>query len=217
MTAPRLFSILRRKPGLIDLITPIRPASELVEQYRLKADVANNPGGLFATTVMTVPRTGKVDPAVAGPQHVIQPGENVRMIFKPSNFSLSDTDAFWIKLVYIDGASAEMVTPAPGAATLVLPPFTGPLQSGFTASAPTGTGIADALQLDLPRAMENVRILNLDGANPLYVAFDPGGPEMLIPFGKELTGFFGLVSTMFVRSTGGAVQFTTSFTFANPR
>ena len=215
MSAPRLFSILRRKPGLIDLITPIRPQSEAVESYRLKTDTT--PGGAFATTCMTAPRTGKVDPAVAGPQHVIQPGENVRLIFKPSNFSLSDTDAFWIKLVYVDIANAEMVTPAPGAPTLVLPPFTGPVQTGFTATAPVGAGFANSLQLDLPRAMENVRILNTDGANPLFVAFDPGGPEMEIPFGKELVGFFGLVPTMFVRSTGGAVKFTTTFTYATPR
>lgn len=215
MSVPRRFSILRRKVGLVDLITPIRPGSEGVAQYRLKTDTA--PTGAFGTAVMTVPLTGLVDPAVAGHQHVIQPGENVRMIFKPGNYSLSDTDAFWLRLFYIDGAGAEMSNPAPGAATLVLPPFSGPGQSGFTATAPVGAGFANSVQIDLPRAMENLRVMNNDGTNPLFVAFDGGGPEIKIPAGKEITGFLGTASSLFVRSTGGSVEFTTTFAYASPR
>jgi len=214
MSAPRLFSILRRKAGLIDLITPIRPESEGVAYYRLKKDT--DPGGAFASVVLTAPRTGLIDPAVAGNHHVIQPGENVRMIFNPSNYTLSDA-AFWVKLVYVNAALSEMVSPAPGAATLVLPPFTGPIQTGFSGTAPVGAALANSLQIDLPRAMDNFRIRNLDTTNPLFVATDPGGPEMQVVAGMELAGFSGLVSTLFVRSTGGTVAFTATFAYATPK
>lgn len=215
MSVPRRFSILRRKPGLVDLITPIRPFSEGVETYRLKTDTS--PTGAFGTTVMTVPRTGKVDPSLQGPQNVIQPGENVRMIFKPSDWSLSDTDAFWLKLVYVNAANVELVTPTPSAPCLVLPPFSGPGQFGFTATAPVLASFANSIQIDLPRSMENLKVMNNDSTNPLFVAFDGGGPEIKIPAGKEITGFLGTASSLFVRATGGSVEFTTTFTYAFPR
>lgn len=209
MTA-RLFSILRRKAGLVDLITPFQGPSTGVVQYRLKTDT--NPFGSFSTTVMTVPRTGFIDKDVAGAHNVIQPGDNVRIIFKPSNFGLSDTAAFYLKLVFIDGANAEMVTPAPSAGTLVLPPFTGPVQSGFTATAP-----ASVTQVDLPRAMENVRVLNLESSNGLAVSFQDGGPEITVPAGKELSGFYGTASSIWAHGVGGTAQFSISFTYASPR
>jgi len=214
MSVPRRFSVLRRAPGLIDIITPLRPVSEGVEQYRLKADTS--PTGAFATTVMTVPRTGKIDPAFQGPQTVIQQGENVRMVFKPSDYTLSD-DALWLKLVYINAAVAEMVSPTPSAPTLVLPPFTGPGLFGFTATASVGASFANSLQIDLPRAMESIRVMNNDGANPLFVAFDGGGPEIKIPAGKDLIGYLGNAASIFVRTTGGPAEFTATFAYAFPR
>jgi len=209
MTA-RLFSILRRKVGLVDLIAPAQAPSTGVVQYRLKMD--STPTGSFSTNVMTVPRTGYVDPSVAGPQHVIQPGDNVRVIFKPSNFGLSDTAYFWVKLVYIDAANAEMVSPAPGAATLVLPPYSGPVMSGFTATAPSS-----AAQIDLPRVMENFRIFNSESSTALAIAFQEGGPEVTVPAGKEISSFDGNVSSIWIHGVGGTAQFSASFTYAFPR
>lgn len=343
MSSPRLFSILRRKPGLIDFITPIRPQTEGVEGYRLFTDtnpgggfgltaatgtltltgnvtagdqvtigtktytftsplgpadgdvlrgaaatnsldnlisaINNAPGGagsgvlwaaattangfvsavagagdtmvvtalvagpsgnLIATTVpvdaggviswggltlsgstgsavLTAPRTGLVDPAVQGNQHVIQPGENVRMIFKPSNFGLPDSGVFWVKLGYVDGGGLDMVSPAPSAVTLVLPPPTGGVQSGFTGTAPLGANLAASLQIDLPRSMENLRIRNLELATPLHVAFDPGGPEIQVPGGQETVAWTGLISTIFVRGAGATAAFTATFSPAFPK
>lgn len=206
----RNFSILRRKAGLIDLQTPLQPQSAGVKAYRLKTDTT--PSGAFGTTVMTVPNTGFLDPDVKGTHSVIQPGNNVRMVFKPSNFGLSDTAAFWLKLVFIDDADAEMVSPAPSAATLIAPPSAGPEQMGFTGSAPLS-----ALRIDLPRAMDNFRIRNLDAANALMVAFQEGGPEVTVPFGQENSGIYGLVSSIWVRGVGGTVSFSTTYTPASPR
>jgi hypothetical protein len=213
----RLFSILRRKPGLIDFITPRRPFSDAVAQYSLRTDAAGNPLGAFATVVMTVGPNGMVDPDVQGPQHVAQPGNNVRCIFKPSNFGLSDTDAFWLKLVYVDSLGVDMPIPAASAATLILLPPTMPFMTGFNAIAPVGVAVANSVQVDLPRGMENFRIRNLDAGNPLYVATQEGGPEFVVPPGKENTSFYGLVSSFWVRSTGAPVAFSAQFVYANPR
>jgi hypothetical protein len=210
----RLFSIIRHKPGLVDLITPIVNWTLGIDGYRLKTDT--DPGGAFATTVLTTTNTGYVDPAVAGNQHVIVPGENVRMVFKPSTFNLPDNGAFWLKLLYLSGG-VEQSSPAPSAPTLILPPYTAPIQTGFTATAPHGADIAHSLQIDLPRAMENMRIRNLDSANSLSVAFDAGGPEVTVPFGQETVAFSGVVTSLWVRGTAGTISFTTTFTYAFPR
>jgi hypothetical protein len=203
----RNFSILRRRAGLVDLVTPLKLVTPSVKSYRLKTDTT--PSGAFATTVMTVSRTGFVDKDVAGAHNVIQPGENVRMIFKPSNFGLSDTAPFWLKLVYIDEADAEMVTPAPSAPTLIGSPNEGYPQVAFTASAPLS-----ALRIDLPRTLENVKLRNLEAANTLMVAFQEGGGEATIPFGTENVGVQGGVSSIWVRGVGGAVSFSFTGTYA---
>lgn len=215
----RLFSILRRKPGFIHFVTPLLdPIATGVVKYRLKTDT--NPGGTFTTVVATVTNLGLVDPAVAGPQNPIQPGKNVQILMKPSNYGLPDSAFFWLKLVYVDAGGSEMTNPAPGAATLVLPPFVGNEQSGFSATAPTGTTIADSLRIDLPRQMSNFRLKNLSATIPLFVAFQEGGPEITVPgqaSSQESIGFEGIVSSIWVRGSGGTAAFTTQFTYANPR
>lgn len=225
----RLFSILRRKPGLIDFVTQIRPESEGVFKYRLKTDT--DPGGSFTTTVIESRVGGFVDPSVAGPQNVIQPGNNVRIVFNPFNYVLTDS-FFWLKLVYVDASNAEMTSPAPSAATLVLPPYVGNEQAAFSATAPNGSDISQSLQIDLPRMMDNVRVRNLgapvgggfsggtfDSVSPgpvLYVAFQEFGPEIALPPGIESVGFSGIVSSLWVRADGATSGFTAQFRYANP-
>lgn len=215
----RLFSILRRKPGFIHFTTPLLDATTTgVVRYRLKTDT--DPGGTFATTVTTVTNTGLVDPAVAGPQNPIQPGKTVQILMQPSNYGLSDTSYFWLKLVYVNSAGAEMTNPAPSAATLVLPPYVGNEQSGFNATAPSGLSLANSLRIDLPRQMSNFRLRNLSTTIPLYAAFQEGGPEVIVPgqaSSQESIGFDGMVSSIWVRGYGGTAAFSAQFTYANPR
>jgi len=213
----RLFSILRRNPGLIDFVTPIRPDSEGVYKYRLKTDTT--PSGSFSTTVIESRVGGFVDPTVAGPQNVIQPGNNVRIVFNPNNYSLTDA-YFWLKLVYVDSSNSEMSSPAPSAATLVLPTFVGNEQSGFNATAPDGSTIANSLRIDLPRQMSNFRVRNLSTTVNLFVAFQEGGPEVVVPgqvSSQESIGFDGIVSSLWVRGSGATAAFSAQFTYANPR
>lgn len=211
----RLFSVLRRKSSLLDFSIPPRPLSEGVAGYRFKTDT--DPGGTFATTAFTSPIYGFVDPEVAGPQHVIQPGNNIRVIIDPSKHGIDDNYAFWVKLVFVDGADAEMTDPVPSAATLVLPPFVGNEQSGFNGTAPSAVDLAHSLRIDLPRSMENFRIRNLETTRSLQVAYQEGGPEITIPAGVESSEIYGLVSSIWVRGVGGTAAFTAQFVYANPR
>lgn len=211
----RLFSVLRRKSSLLDFIIPMRPYAEGVGGYRFKTDT--DPGGMFATTAFDSPISGFVDPEVAGPQHVIQPGNNARIIIDPSKHGIDDNYAFWVKMFFLDYAGAEMSNPAPSAATLVLPPFVGPEQSGFSGTAPSGVALANSLRIDLPRSMENFRIRNLDDADDLMVAYQEGGPEVTIPPGVESSEIYGLVSSIWVRGDSANVEFTAQFVYANPR
>jgi hypothetical protein len=215
----RLFSILRRKPGFIHFSTPLLDFSSTgVLKYRLYTDTS--PDFPSPTEVTTVTNTGLVDPDVSGPQNPIQPGKTVQILMKPSNYGLPDSAFFWLKLVFVDSSDSEMTSPAPGAATLVLPPFVGNEQSGFNATAPSGTTIADSLQIDLPRQMSNVRVRNLSTTIPLYVAFQEGGPEIVVPgqtSSQESVGFDGIVSSIWVRGSGGTAAFSVQFAYANPR
>ncbi len=211
MTA-RLFSIIRRRTGIIDFITPIQPPDSGVVGYRLKSDT--DPAGLFSTTVITTKLYGYEDPDVRN-MSPIMPGEHVRITIKPQNFGLTD-DYFWLKLVFVDSSNAEMTSPAPSAPTLVLPPFDGPAQAGFNSTAPSGVDLAHSLRIDLPRVMDNFR-LRVIGTPSIYLAFQEGGPEVIVPSGQENIGYDGLVSSFWVRGSGDSSAFSAQFRYANPR
>jgi hypothetical protein len=140
-------------------------------------------------------------------------------VFNPNNYSLTDA-YFWLKLVYVDSSNSEMSSPAPSAATLVLPTFVGNEQSGFNATAPDGSTIANSLRIDLPRQMSNFRVRNLSTTVNLFVAFQEGGPEVVVPgqvSSQESIGFDGIVSSLWVRGSGATAAFSAQFTYANPR
>jgi hypothetical protein len=222
----RLFSILRRKPGFIHLVTPLLDFQKTgVLKYRFYTDTDDDPNFTAPAEIITVTNTGFVDPAVAGPQNPIQPGNNVQLLLKPSSSLLAhpipDTSHFWLKLVYVDASGSEFASnPAPSAPTLVLPPFVGNEQAGFNSTAPSGSSITDSLQIDLPRQMSNFRVRNLSTSVNLYVAFQEGGPEIVVPgqaSSQESIGFEGIVSSFWIRGSGATCAFSCQFTYANPR
>lgn len=224
----RIFSIIRRKPGFIHIVTPLLDFQKTgVIKYRFYTDADDDPNFTAPAEVITVTNTGFVDPAVAGPQNPIQPGNNVQLLLKPSSsrlaYSLPDTAHFWLKMAYVDSTDADIVTPAslaPSAPTLVLPPFVGNEQAGFNSIAPSGSTIANSLQIDLPRQMSNFRVRNLSTSVNLYVAFQDGGPEIIVPgqtSSQESIGFEGIVSSFWIRGGGATCAFSCQFTYANPR
>jgi hypothetical protein len=247
----RLFSILRRKPGFIHLVTPLLDFQKTgVLKYRFYTDVDDDPNFTAPTPVITVSNTGFIDPAVAGPQNPIIPGNNVQLLLKtemsltpglghppnnpppisppvdlsPYTYPLPESAHFWLKLVYVDSTGADMSPPpaivTPSAPTLVLPPFVGNEQAGFNSTAPSGSDITDSLQIDLPRQMSNFRVRNLSTSVDLCIAFQEGGPEIIVPgqsSSQESIGFEGIVSSFWIRGSGNTCAFSCQFTYANPR
>jgi hypothetical protein len=89
-------------------------------------------------------------------------------------------------------------------------------------AAPAATSSAASLQLDLPFVMQNYQIHNEDATNALYVATEQGGPEQECPGGTaaifpQYQTVWGAQSSLWVRGSGGAVDFSATFTLAFPR
>jgi len=214
----RIFSVIRRRPGIVDVLTP---RVNGVEGYRFKA--ATNFDAVFGT-IFTSPKFGFMDTVGVDQRKIeAQPTrDQVRMVFNPATYALTDTQHFWLKLFHVDGAGVETAVSAP---TLVLPDDTQFLHRGIghiliRGSAPSGATVASSLQLDLPRLLTDWRILNEESARDAYVAFEPGGPEFRLKQNSTLPQyltFTGQSASILVRGDGGTATLSIQATVANGR
>jgi len=129
-----------------------------------------------------------------------------------------DTKPFWLQFFPMIGAGEG----TPGAPTLVLPDSA---NNGLgivviEGTAPSGADSGDALQLDLPRLMDDFTVHNREGATSLFVSMEFEGAE------KEFKGgtlspvslsYTGTQSQLFVRGGGATAEFSASFTSVFPR
>lgn len=217
----RLFGIARRRPNYVDLITPFTYG---VDGYRLKW--AANFDAAF-TTFITSSNVGFVDPAVnravidsqpmGGFTGLANSGRNIRIVFNPASYSITDTSAFWLQFVPVTGG----VEGTAGAPTLVLPDSAnhGVGITTIHGSAPSGVASANSLQLDLPRLSEDFHIYNEDGANSLFVSTEQSGHETQVKPSpaEQMHMLRGTQGSLWVRGGGGAVVFSARFTLAFPR
>ncbi len=200
----RLFSILRRKPGYVDLVTPLVPGP--TNTYRLKW--ASNFDGSFST-FLTVGHSGYLDPSIPSIiQGVLQP-DIVRLVFNPTTFSIPDTAPIWLKLVRVVGG-VEGTSTAP---TLVLPPNYGMPSLAISGTAPLGANITESLQIDFPRTMGELRLHNEDNQH-LALAFSETGPEitLLNDTQPQYISLKAGVGSIWVRGISGTAKFSATFT-----
>lgn len=222
----RLFSIIRRRPNYVDVVTPFNYNAD---GYRLKW--AANFDGAF-TTMFTSTNVGFVDPAInpyaidaqpmGGSTGLAGSSRNIRIVFDPATYGITDTSSFWLQFVQTVGG----VEQTPGAPTLVLPDSALKGQGIVTihGNAASATSSAGALQLDLPFRMQNFQIHNEDGANYLYVSTEASGAEQQLrpdTFAQYST-LWGAQPSIWVRgatptNTGAPVAFSATFTLAFPR
>lgn len=218
MSQSRLFSVLRRKAGVLDMMIPNRPG---VNGFILKS--APNWDGSF-TALSGFPafiscEGGWIDADLRGAAHVIQGGDHTRVIFKPSNHGLSDTGPLWLQVACTRaGVEQTNGTDGPGAPTILFGVNDAPnAMQTIAGTTATLASLALSQQIDFQRSMENVRIRN-NGTNDMSVAFNPEGPESTIKGnGGEFVGYSGTVSSLFVRTTTGTSAFTVTCTVAVPR
>lgn len=178
----RLFSMIRRRPNHVDIVTPFTYG---VDGYRLKW-ASNFDSGSF-TTFITSTNVGFVDPNINPNVIAAMPmggsasngGRNVRIVFNPTTYSITDTSSFWLQFAQVTGGSETLV----GAPTLVLPDAANRGIGIVTihGNAPAVGSSSGALQIDLPGLMEDFHIHNEapTATNPgnLYVSTEAGGPE----------------------------------------
>ena len=208
----RLFSMTRRRPNYVDITTPFTYG---VDGYRLK--YASNFDGSF-TTFLTSTNIGYRDPSINPYSTDAQPlggftgqvgsGRNVRIIFNPATYSITDTSSFWLQFVQVIGG----VEQTPGAPTLVLPDSA---HKGVGIVTIHGTSPASPpLQLDLPGLMSDFRVHNEGGS--LLVSTEAGGPSTTVPAdtGEQFTQLMATQGSIWV--SGGAA-FSARFTLAFPR
>jgi len=226
----RLFSVTRRRPNIVDVYTPkLNPDIPTQKGYRLKAapnfDVA-------MTTIIDLPPASKqfgfLDRAVDQRVLDVQNNPNrVRIVFDPDTFAtgepidagLEDTKPFWLQFFPLDAAGAE-IGASTGAPTLVLPDAAnhGIGLVTIAGTAPSGADTTASLQLDLPRLMEDFRIVNNEGATSLFVSMERDGAEVEIDPTTPSPFFLdGTQPTLFVRGGGATASFSATFTLAFPR
>lgn len=214
----RLFSVPRRRPNLVDLMAVFNPNAEI---YRVKwgANFDTTP----LTTIINSPNIGYYDDNIPRGTVEVQGvgGRLVRIVFDPATFSIPDDKPFWLTLAQVVGGAETAVSPP----TLILPESAhhGVGVVVLAGSAPNGVSVANSLQIDLPRLMSDIRIVNKEGTggHTLYVATTPGGPETavlpLIDGGQTTLTLLGTESTLLVRGGGGAVAFSATLTAAFPK
>ncbi len=203
---PRSISILRRRPGLVDVLClPFTNASGFqVETAPLASGSWTN--RFTATRASGGYSDPAVPPAVGRTLPLVQerPGY-LRATFDPTGYSLSDTTPFWLRAKPV---VAGVVGAAQGAHLVT--PYDSSLRPLVVVAdtAPSGAALADSMELQLP-ALVNIDILNLEasGGTGLFVAFSPGGPEMLIAAGTGYSNFQGTLTQLFVRGGGSTAAF----------
>lgn len=203
----RLFSVRRRRPNIVDFYTPVVYG---VDGYRIKW--AANFDTAF-TTIITSTNVGFLDPNVNRNVIETQPttGKDVRIVFDPASYTITDTDQFWLQFVPVTGG----VEGTAGAPTLILPSSA---NHGVGIVVIAGTAASSApIQLDLPMLMQDFRFRNEDTANDLLIGTVEGGPVTTVPPGETSLSLLGTQGSVYVQGDVGDVDFSASFTLAISR
>lgn len=214
------FTVAYRAPNIVDLLIGWQPG---VEAFRVNGSLQFDGSPAFVT-LFTVPAgVGYVDPGVDRRKLSYMPGRNrVRAVFDPASFGpgktvdagFVDTAQFWLTVQPVAGG----VPGTASAPALVLSPaqLRGTERVVITGSAPVAADASGSLSLFLGRRMTGFNFANSDTANPLFVAYGAGGPEMQVAGGAARASAFGAGSTsqLVVRGTGGAVPFSADFAVA---
>jgi hypothetical protein len=202
----RDFSVIRRRPNFVDILTPKRSG---VEGYRfLAASTFNGPFTLIFTASAS---SGHLDSTIDRMViNVVNNKDHVRVVFDPDNYAaiagIDDAKHVWIQFQTIDPVG---VLGIPGPPTLILPDDErASATTSIRGVAPSGADIGDSITINFPYGMREVTLHNEENATPLFVSMTQTGPEVRISSGDARVFRSGLVSGLTVRGGGAAAVFT---------
>ena len=218
MSNVRVFSCFRRRPHVVDMLTPFVYG---VQTYTVK--YATNFDGIFAS-IINCSNVGFYDDNIPRGKTELQNTNGfVRMTFDPATFSIDDTRSFWLQLWETPAVGIPAAVSAP---TLLLPDTAnhGIGLVTIAGNAPAGTSSTTSLQLDMPRMMQDWKIHNQDSTNLLYIATEQNGPEMSIgPTAfPQYYNYNGVQGSIWVRGAttagvGAVVAFSATASLAFPK
>ena len=211
----RPFTVVRRRPNILDLLVP-KQAN--VKGYRLQA--ATNFDATFTTILTADIGAGYLDPAIdRNNLNALNSPDQIRIVFDPQTFfvptGIEDTKQFWLKFVPVNFAGVPGTASSP---CLILPDSSlrGDSRVMIRGNAPSGTTVADSLELQLPFRTQDLAIRNHEAATDLYVALEEGGAEALLDGGATTLAQEefddGPIGNFWVRGDGGTANFSASFT-----
>ena len=199
--ATRLVSVHRRKPGLIDILTPFTSG---IEQYRLSW--APNFDQTF-TDFLDAPPHGYRDASVDIMKLEVLQGRRCRIVLDPTTFSIPDDATFWMTLSHIVGGVVTNAT----APLMILPPH----QSHHTLTI-AGSAPPTEIQLDLPRTMTDVSLVAEDD---LLVRFGPNEAQLAMYADTNVNKLTtrGGIASVFIQGNGKTSPFSMTFTSMSSR
>lgn len=209
----RDFTVIRRRPNLVDIITPKRAN---VKGYRLEA--ATNFDAAFSSIITADIGSGYLDANVNSAKlHSVSNPNHIRIVFDPATFGLTDDQHFWLRFVPVDFSNTPGSAGNPG---LILPDdeLRASSRVVIAGTAPNGATVANSLVLNLPYRMTDIVVRNnaAAGGTVLFVATAIGGAERQVA-GQE-TAYMkdGAQGCLLVRGGGGTVSFSADFTHYLP-
>lgn len=224
-TVPRM---TERSPRLVELVFHSKPG---VTQFQVGAANTLDVAYAGTTPMFTFSATGTYrSPGVRKRRlgHTQYSNRGLaRAHYDPEDFWVAggtlphDADLAYIRVAEVNPAG---VVGAEGPVYLLPPPglYTNPRPALSTSGTAPSVTIPttnlpppEAMHLVVPRFVDNVRIQNLSGTDPLLVAFGVGQPLVSIPLETSETFYDGAFSDLILCGDGVAVPFDIRFSLVN--
>lgn len=216
----RILSLHRRRSGLVDITFQAVPGSasyNFLWASNFDASTftlfANVPVGSGLSSVSVAPPNSASGYFMDGSSNF---RGITRFVFNPADYSIPDTFPFWVKVqsIAVAGAGTAGVTGPASAPHLFMPYAAQPNRPiVLNGNAPSGAGVTGSLELILPMQNQNLVLQNLASgtSNPLFVAFEPGGPEFevfpLNQYDTQLSLVYSSITRLYVRGPAGPTPF----------
>lgn len=203
----RPFSVYKRQANLVDLIWDKVPG---VKSY--KFEYASNFDGTF-TDLQEVSGGGFRSESAPQDGAFVNLRDSVRFRFNPADYSISDTDPFFLRVTPVDWAGVDGDA---GPMQMIVPYGTQPNRPiVLSGEVPQGADITESMVIHLPSQVVGANI-KVQSGSALVISFEDEGDEYEITStGPGLDNNFPSFSAIRLRGNGGDSTFSAMFSLRN--